>query len=622
MGGADGVGAGSAARLPRLRWLSGWLLSSWSIPSLMAGLILAVVVPLLAFSGFLVLRSAGHEQALMGEAVRERAQAVAATIDYDLSQLRARLFILAGARSLQTGDLAAFHAYASEFARDDGLYISLYDVTGRELVNTRIPYGQPLRSAADVEAIRKVATTGRPNVSDFAGGAGGNEMSIGLNVPVMHDGAPIYVLSYDIAPRVPALLEQLNLPPGWVLALSDDRGYVLARNRDVDHIVGRKGRDEINRHFFESDDGWFPSISREGVPIYNAFTHTRLGGWAVDIGIPDEVLFAPVLHSTLVLALVGGVAVCVALIMASFIARRVSTSIAGLVSYADAVGRGERLPLHPPGIREIDAVACSLDQAAEQLHRSAEAREQVARELRDSEQKYRELSEALAAANEERTHLLHQIVTTQENERTRIARELHDRLGQYLAALLLGLDAIAPTCTSSPAAWQRLLELKKLTTELGRDFSRMAWELRPMALDELGLRNAITQYLEEWAELSGLHIDLEITLGDRRLPPDVETALFRVLQEAITNVVKHAGADSIGVILESIDGEIRLIIEDNGHGFQTDQGAGVALGKSHLGLLGVRERLALVDGRLEVESNPGSGTTVYACVPVAEGMDE
>jgi signal transduction histidine kinase len=604
MGGAEGVEAGSAVRLPRLRRLSGWLLSSWSIPSLMAGLILAVVVPLLAFSSFLVLRSAQHEQALMGEAVRERAQAAAATIDYDLSLLRSRLFILAGARSLQTDDLAAFHAYATDFARGDGLYVSLYDVTGRGLVNTGILYGRPLPAAVDVEAIRQVVATGRPNVSDLAGSPNGNELSIALNVPVMRDGEPVYVLSYDVAPRIPSLLAQLNLPPGWVLALVDDRGYVLARNRDVDHIVGRKGRDEINQHFFASDDGWFPSISREGVPIYNAFTHTRLAGWAVDIGIPDKVLFAPVLHSTLVLAL------------------HVSTSIAALVSYADAVGRGERLPPHPPGIKEIDAVARSLDQAAEQLHRSAEARDQVARELRESERKYRELAEALTAANEERTHLLHQIVATQEMERTRIARELHDRLGQYLAALLLGLDAIGPTCSTSPAARQRLTELKKLTTELGRDFSRMAWELRPMALDELGLRNSITQHLEEWADLSGLHIDLEITLGDRRLPPDVETALFRVLQEAITNVVKHAGADSVGVILESINGEIRLIIEDNGHGFQTDQGAAVALGKSHLGLLGVRERLALVNGRLEVESTPGSGTTVYACVPVVEGMDE
>jgi hypothetical protein len=330
----------------------------------MAGLILAVVVPLLAFSGFLVLHSAQHEQALMAEVVRERAQAAAATIDYDLSLLRARLFILAGARSLQTDDLAAFHVDATNFARDDGLYVSLYDMTGRQLVNTGIPYDRPLPATPDVEAIRQVVATGRPNVSDLAGGPHGNELSITVNVPVIRDGKPVYVLSYDVVPRIPSLLEQLNLPPGWVLAVVDDRGYVLARNRDVDHIVGRKGRDEINRHFFASEDGWFPSISREGVPIYNAFSHTRLAGWAVDIGIPDKVLFAPVLHSTLVLALVGGVTVCIALVLASFIARRVSISIAGLVSYADAVGRGERLPPHPPGIKEIDAVACSLDQAA------------------------------------------------------------------------------------------------------------------------------------------------------------------------------------------------------------------------------------------------------------------
>ena len=415
MGGAQGVEARAAVRLPRLRWLTGWLRSPWSIPSLMAGLILAVVVPLLAFSAFLVLRSAGHEQALMSEAVRERAQVAAATIDYELSLLRARLFILAGASSLRTDDLAAFHAEATDFARGDGLYVSLYDVTGRELLNTGIPYGRPVPAASDVEAIKQVVATGRPNVSDLVDGPNRNELLITLNVPVMRKGQLVYVLSYNIAPSIPSFLAPLNLPPGWVLAIVDSHGYVVARNRDVDHIVGRKGRDEINQHFLTSDDGWFPSISREGVPIYNAFTHMRLANWTVDIGIPDDVLFAPVLHSTLVLALVGGVTVCVALILASFIARRVATSTAALVSCADAVGRGERLPPHRPGIKEIDAVARSLDQAAEQLHRSAEARDEVARELRESEQKYRELAEALTAAGEERTQLLHQIVATQEN---------------------------------------------------------------------------------------------------------------------------------------------------------------------------------------------------------------
>ncbi len=283
------------------------------------------------------------------------------------------------------------------------------------------------------------------------------------------------------------------------------------------------------------------------------------------------------------------------------------------------MGRGERLPVHPTGIKETDAVAQSLHLAGEQLHRSGEAREQAAQELRESEQNYRALAEDLAAANEERRELLHRTVLTQEAERKRIARELHDSLGQYLTALRLGFDAIAPICATDETARRRIAELKDLTAELGRDFSRMAWELRPMALDDLGLRNAITQYLEEWAERSGLRIDLEITLGDRRLPAAVETGLFRVLQEAITNVIKHAGADQVGVVLEATKTEVRLIVEDNGRGFRMDdEGADIALGRTHLGLLGVRERLLLVNGSLEVESSPHGGTTVYACVPIGE----
>ena len=354
-----------------------------------------------------------------------------------------------------------------------------------------------------------------------------------------------------------------------------------------------------------ADSGWFPITSRDGVPVYNAFAHVKLSGWAVGMGIPVDILFAPVRRSTLILMLVGVATVLVALVMASVIARRIARPIGELVTYAGVVGRGERLALHSTGIKETDAVARSLHQADEQLRRSAEARDRAADELRESEQKYRALAEDLAAANEERTQLLHRTVEAQEVERKRIARELHDSLGQYLTALRLGFDAIEPACATDATARRRLLELKDIAAELGRDFSRMAWELRPMALDDLGLRSAITHYLEEWAERSGLHIDLEITLGDRRLPAAVETALFRVLQEAITNVVKHSGGDRVGVILEATNGEVRLIVEDNGHGFQVDEGTTIALSRTHLGLLGVRERLALVNGRLDVR---GDGT--------------
>jgi chemotaxis family two-component system sensor kinase Cph1 len=185
-----------------------------------------------------------------------------------------------------------------------------------------------------------------------------------------------------------------------------------------------------------------------------------------------------------------------------------------------------------------------------------------------------------------------------------------------LTALRLGLSAIEPHIAWGETARQRLAELKDLTADLGGELNRMAWELRPMALDDLGLRTAITQYLEEWGERAGLRIDLEIALDERRLPQAVETALFRVLQEAITNVVKHSGADQVGVILETTDGEVRLIIEDNGHGFVLDNGTELALEMKHFGLLGVRERLALVKGSLDVESAPNGGTTVYVRVPI------
>ena len=206
-----------------------------------------------------------------------------------------------------------------------------------------------------------------------------------------------------------------------------------------------------------------------------------------------------------------------ALFLGVAIGRRIAAAITALVGYADLVGRGECIVPQDTGIQETNSVAQSLHLAGERLRQSAQ----------------------------ERAVLLDRTMIAQEAERKRIARELHDSLGQYLTALRLGFNAIDPFCAANQTAQQRLNQLKKLAGDLGRELNRMAWELRPMALDDLGLRRAVIQYLEEWADRSRLQIDMEIGgLDDRRLPQAVETALFRVLQEAITNVVKHSGAES------------------------------------------------------------------------------
>ena len=590
MGGAAAASGSAVARRARTIWLSAILASRFSVRTHVIGLILVVVIPLLAFGAFLVLRFALQEQDFMASTVRERTREAAAAIDHELGTLRSRLLVLAGSRYLQTGDLAAFHAEAAEAMQADGLSVAVSDSDGRELLNTRAGPGAPPGPAPDPEVIRQVAATLAPEVTRYTRDPVTGVRSIAISVPVLRDRRAIYVLSLDIAPWLPRMLADLNLPPDWLVTINDRAGVTIARSQDAERFVGQPGRPEVLRRLRATAEGSIQLSSREGVPLYIAFDHVRFSGWSVAVGIPDAILYAPVRHSTWILVLAGGVVLALALMLAAGIAHGIARAITGLVDYADVVGRGEHIGMPQTGILETDAVARSLYLASERLQQSAQ----------------------------ERAVLLDRTVTAQEAERKRIARELHDSLGQYLTALRLGFSAIEPHCACNPAAQQQLAELKSLAATLSRELNRIAWELRPMALDDLGLQRAVSQYLEEWAERSRLNVDLEIELGDRRLPQPVETALFRVLQEAVGNVMKHSGADRVGVILQAADREVRLIVEDNGRGFDPVPGAdGNAPGLQHLGLLGLRERIALVGGSLEVESSAQQGgTTVYVRIPL------
>ena len=248
-----------------------------------------------------------------------------------------------------------------------------------------------------------------------------------------------------------------------------------------------------------------------------------------------------------------------------------------------------------------DALLAQLDNRIAQW-------EQTARELQRE-------SERRAVVEAELSQVLRRTVLEQEAERQRIARELHDSLGQYLTVMQMDLDGIGRDTEASASIRQRVQKLKSLTTDVGQEVNQLAWEIRPTALDDLGLQKAFQQFLEEWAERSPLKFDVHLALSDRRLPPPIETALYRSLQEAVRNVVNHAQATQVGVILEASATEVRLIVEDDGKGFVWEMPEG-SPPSPRLGLLGVRERLALVGGILEVETSPGSGTTLLIHVPL------
>jgi signal transduction histidine kinase len=201
------------------------------------------------------------------------------------------------------------------------------------------------------------------------------------------------------------------------------------------------------------------------------------------------------------------------------------------------------------------------------------------------------------------------VLEAQELERARLARELHDETGQALTSILLGLKPLE-RAGESPEARAALQSVRELVITTLQDVRRLAVELRPSALDDFGLVPAVERLTETFREQSGLRVDLETQLGDARLPTEAETTLYRLIQEALTNVVKHAAATRVSILLQRKEGGVVAVVEDDGAGFDPS-----AVRLDALGLAGMRERVSLVGGRLQVESRSGSGTTVVAEVP-------
>jgi signal transduction histidine kinase len=202
------------------------------------------------------------------------------------------------------------------------------------------------------------------------------------------------------------------------------------------------------------------------------------------------------------------------------------------------------------------------------------------------------------------------VVRAQELERKRLARELHDETGQALTSILLGLKELEDAGSEADvsSATKRLRELVVTTLQ---DVRRLAVELRPKALDDFGLVPALERLVEAFQEQTSIQVIMEPQLGEERLPSEIETALYRIIQEALTNVVKHAQASRVSIVLSRRGDSVSAVFEDDGRGFVVDETT-----EDGLGILGMRERLSLLDGRLQIESSESSGTTLVAEVPV------
>ena len=234
------------------------------------------------------------------------------------------------------------------------------------------------------------------------------------------------------------------------------------------------------------------------------------------------------------------------------------------------------------------------------------------------EERVRQRTSELQGANARLQALYRRIVSVQEEERRRIARDIHDRLGQHMTAMRLNLDALRARLDDDAPALAQAIRTQRLADEVDRSIDFLTRDLRPAALDHLGLPAALRQLVREWSELFGMEGMLRVTGDDSvRLPRHVEANLYRVVQEALHNVVKHAGATHVSIGLRCAAQETVLVIEDDGRGFDVDAVTTSGSGTS-LGLLGMRERVALCGGRIDIESRPSEGTVIFIHVPATD----
>lgn len=281
------------------------------------------------------------------------------------------------------------------------------------------------------------------------------------------------------------------------------------------------------------------------------------------------------------------------------VATILSRPLTHLAHAAEAVGRGD-FTWRPPSWAhdEIGRLGASFARMSERL---ASMRDELRRR------------EAV------RARLLEQVMRAQEEERRRIARELHDETGQSLTSLVVGLAMMADA-DDLAAVRAQAAELRLLAARTLEEVHHLSRGLRPSVLDDLGLVPALERQLKECGASRGLATDFHaVGADDRRLPAPVEIAVYRIAQEALTNVAKHAGARTVSLLLERRADSVRLIVEDDGRGFDVEGVLSDTDVEGRLGLLGMRERAALLGGSVAVESTPGRGTSVFAEIPLSYG---
>jgi signal transduction histidine kinase len=557
---------------------------------------------------------------------RRAAAAVAEHIDEELTASLEALQRLASAAqpAIAAADAEAAHALlrATPLHQQFAGGVFLVDAQGRTLAE------EPRRGLTasppnDLVELTATLRDGKPRITGLVGSVEGLRI-YGLVSVMDWRGHPVGVAAGAIDPSLPSqarVLRHLKRGPASYADLVDAGGVVLAST------------DRGRLHSVSPCAAQLGKLAREGAPPVRrcrdchpsssaaqiiAFAPLAAARWGVFAVMPeeDELATSRALPAGFPLYIVGLLAS--AAFFAWGAARSVTGPIAVLTGSAERIAAGAiDDPVPELGKDELGRLGRSLERMRSSL-RDLIAFEASANEMLEGrvEERTRELAQAYDALQErdaQRARMLRMVITAQEDERKRVARELHDETTQDLAVLCMGLET-ASAALKAGGPPPRLDEVKALAVRTLEAVHRLILDLRPSVLDDLGLFSAIRWYAERTLGARGVAVRCEVGELERRLPPEYEIALFRVSQEAVNNIARHAHAESVLIQLGTDGADLVIELEDDGQGFDPARGGDAS--RPHYGILGIRERAELLGGRATVDSAPGKGTRVEVRVPL------
>lgn len=443
------------------------------------------------------------------------------------------------------------------------------------------------------------------------------------------------VISIDLTgPGTRLFTDPIGLGETGYMDLVDRRGVILASTRaerighESDHrdslaAMIRDRRQVVSRchdcHTALPD----PAPRREVL----AFAPLERAQWGITVRQSEAEVFASIYRLQLRIFALMVLAITGALILVYLTTRSVITPVQALTAAARRIAAGDLdTPIKATARDEIGTLAQSFDAMRARLKKSIDEIQELNRVL---DARVQERTAALAAVAAEnvrlfvelqrkeqlRSELLHRVIGAQEEERKRISRELHDETCQILTGLAYAVDS-AIELADAPEMQQQL-ERMRLMTETALDgVHRIIFDLRPAMLDHLGLVPALQWYAETCVNGQGIHFTIHHTGNVRRLPPPIETTLFRVVQEAITNIARHSKAQHAELVFDFADDQIEVRVTDDGVGFDPAGVASAWNGQRGLGLMGMEERMSTIGGEFDLCSAPGEGTTIRLSVPI------